>query len=313
MVRRLLLLISVASLVFPMAANAQDPSVEAFERSPLQGAVDPVVLPNGIDDTRLVSVMVELEGDPVAVVQAKARGRELSRAEKDAIKADLKARQDAIKSDIAARGGRVLGQVQSAYNGMRVQIRRADAAALATLPNVVAVRGLEVHTIDNAVGVPYIGAPQVWQDFGFKGDNIKVAVIDTGIDYTHANFGGPGTVRDFTQADRKDTKAASPSLFGPNAPKVKGGFDFVGDAYDASSDDPAALVPHPDPNPLDCQGHGSHVAGSAAGFGVNADGTTYTGAYDSSTHGTSFRIGPGVAPLADLYALRVFGCAARPM
>ena len=222
MVRRLLLLISVASLVFPMAANAQDPSVEPFERSPLQGAVDPVVLPNGIDDTRLVSVMVELKGDPVAVVQAKARGRELSRAEKDAIKADLKARQDAIKSEIAARGGRVLGQVQSAYNGMRVQIRRADAATLATLPNVVAVRGLEVHTIDNAVGVPYIGAPQVWQDFGFKGDNIKVAIIDTGIDYTHANFGGPGTVRDFTQADRKDTKAASPSLFGPERAKGQG-------------------------------------------------------------------------------------------
>jgi len=299
----------VASLVFPMAANAQDPSVEAFERSPFQGAVDPVVLPNGIDDTRLVSVMVELKGEPVAVVQAKARGRELSRAEKDAIKADLKGRQDAIKSDIAARGGRVLSQVQSAYNGMRVQVRRADAAALATLPNVVAVRALQVQTIENAVAVPYIGAPQVWQDFGFKGDNIKVAVIDTGIDYTHANFGGPGTVRDFTKADRKDTKPASSSLFGPKAPKVKGGFDFVGDAYNASSDDPAALVPHPDPNPLDCNGHGSHVAGSAAGFGVKSDGTTYKGTYDSSTHGTSFRIGPGVAPLADLYALRVFGCA----
>ena len=110
-IRRLLLLISVASLMFPMAASAQDPSVEAFERSPLRGAVDPVLLPNGIDDTRLVTVMVELEGDPVAVVQAKARGRELSRAEKDAIKAELKARQDAIESDIAARGGRVLGQV----------------------------------------------------------------------------------------------------------------------------------------------------------------------------------------------------------
>ncbi len=308
MVRRLLLLISVASLVSPMAANAQDPSVEAFERSPLQGAVDPVVQPNGIDDARLVSVMVELKGEPVAVVQAKARGRELSRAEKDAIKADLKARQDAIKSDIAARGGRVLSQLQSAYNGMRVQIRRADAAALATLPNVVAVRGLQVQTIENAVAVPYIGAPQVWQNLGYKGDNIKVAVIDTGIDYTHANFGGPGTAAAYTQADRKDTKPASPALFGPNAPKVKGGFDFVGDAYDASSDDPAAPSPHPDPNPLDCNGHGSHVAGTAAGFGVKADGTTYTGAYNSTTHGDAFRIGPGVAPQADLYALRVFGC-----
>jgi len=267
------------------------------------------ILPNGIDDSGLVTVMVELRGDPVAVVQAKARGRELTRAQKDAVKADLKARQDSITDDIAARGGRVLSQLQSAYNGIRVQIARNDAPALATLPNVIAVRGLQVQTIENAVAVPYIGAPQVWQNLGFKGDNIKVAVIDTGIDYTHANFGGPGTVQAYTTENRKDTRAPNPSLFGPNAPKVKGGFDFVGDAYNASSTSPAAQVPHPDPNPLDCNGHGSHVAGSAAGFGVNANGTTYAGAYDASTHGTAFRIGPGVAPLADVYGLRVFGCA----
>ena len=309
MVRRLLLVISVASLTFPMAAYAQDPAVEAFERSPIQGAVDPQVLPNGLDDSRAITVMVELSGDPVAVVQARTRGRELSRAEKDAIKADLRARQDAIRDDIAARGGSVLSQLQSAYNGMRVQISRSEAAALATLPNVVAVRGLQVQTIENAVAAPYVGAPQVWQNLGFKGDNIKVAIIDTGIDYTHANFGGPGTAQAFATEDRKDTKTPNPTLFGPTAPKVKGGYDFVGDAYNASSDDPAAQVPHPDPNPLDCNGHGSHVAGSAAGFGVNTNGTTYAGAYDATTHNTTFRIGPGVAPLADLYGLRVFGCA----
>jgi hypothetical protein len=65
----------------------------------------------------------------------------------------------------------------------------------------------------------------------------------------------------------------------------------------------------PDPNPLDCNGHGSHVAGTVAGYGVLADGTTYHGPYDQLTHSThSFRIGPGVAPGADLYAVRVFGC-----
>ena len=30
-------------------------------------------------------------------------------------------------------------------------------------------------------------------------------------------------------------------------------------------------MPAPDPNPLDCNGHGSHVAGTAAGYGVNAE------------------------------------------
>ena len=64
-------------------------------------------------------------------------------------------------------------------NGMRVQIARGDAASLADLPNVIAIRGLQVQTIENAVAVPYIGAPQVWQDLGFRGENIKVGIIDT--------------------------------------------------------------------------------------------------------------------------------------
>ena len=41
----------------------------------------------------------------------------------------------------------------------------------------------------------------------------------------------------------------------------------------------------PDGNPLDCTtgGHGTHVAGTAAGYGVNSDGTTFTGDYSKLT------------------------------
>src|SRR5262249_11186237 len=103
---------------------------------------------------------------------------------------------------------------------------------------------------------------------------------------------------------------ADPALFGPSAPKVKGGTDLVGDNYDATgkNGDP---TPVPDPNPLDCNSHGTHVAGTAAGFGVLEDDnhSTYTGPYDQSIYGTTmFHVGPGVAPKADLYAIRVFGC-----
>src|SRR5262249_45594268 len=124
-----------------------------------------------------------------------------------------------------------------------------------------------------------------------------------------ANFGGPGTQAAYQVALMNDTQPADPAQFGPGAPKVKGGTDLVGDAYDADSDDPAINTPKPDPNPLDCNGHGSHAAGPAPGFGLTTQGATFNGPYDQNTHTNfAFTIGPGVAPKADLYAVRVFGC-----
>ncbi len=314
MVRRLLISVTALTLLIPSMALARDPSADdALQRSPIQGAVDTDLLPLSVNDTSSVTVMLEMRGDPVAVVESRAANRELSKAQRNAVKAELKARQDAITGEIAGRGGRVLSQLQSAYNGIKVHVARTEVAALASLPNVVAVRRIQLQTIENADSVPYLGVPEgVWEDLGFTGEAIKVAIIDTGLDYTHANFGGKGTVAAYDAADAADATigdAGDVGQFGPTAPKVKGGFDFVGDDYDASADpgDPA-LIPHPDPDPLDCNGHGSHVGGSAAGFGVNADGSRYAGPYDSTTHANEFEVGPGVAPEAHLYGLRVFGC-----
>jgi len=161
-------------------------------------------------------------------------------------------------------------------------------------------------------GVPLIGAPLAWDGLsGFHGEGVKIAVIDTGIDYTHANFGGPGTVAAYDAANAADTLPASPTLFGPLAARVKGGIDLVGDDYNADPDsDDYQPIPHPDPNPLDCNGHGSHVAGTAAGSGVLDNGSTYSDPYNASTiSSNAWTIGPGVAPKADIYGVRVFGCA----
>lgn len=283
-------------------------SVSRFQR------IDPKTIskvagwkPAWIAADRQATVIVQMAGDPVAkrVGDARSQGKDLTKAQKDAIRADLKAKQDAIKGQIQAAGGTILADYQDAYNGIGVRIALKDVNRLAGLPGVTAVRVGRNFAPDNTAGVQYIGGSEAWTGAdGKTGTGVKVAVIDTGLDYLHANFGGPGTKAAF---DADDHTIVEPGSF-PTT-KVIAGTDLVGDNYDSASSDPAQLVRHPDPDPIDCNGHGSHVAGTVAGFGVTDDGNRYSGPYNSSIYGSNnFRIGPGVAPDAKLMIYRVFGC-----
>jgi subtilisin family serine protease len=278
--------------------------------------VDDVV--KKIDTSRLLSarferpvrMLVVLSEPSVADARAASASHSITSTERASVVQRVRSQHDAMRGSLEGRGAKVLKQYHGAVNGMKVDVKPSQIESLKALPGVLKVLPVPVHTRDNAMTVPYIGAPAVWQGVnGLRGEHIKVAIIDTGIDYTHANFGGPGTTAAFTAAAAASTGPADPSLFGPNAPKVKGGIDLVGDAYDANV---VGSVPVPDSNPLDCAaaGHGSHVAGTVAGFGVTSAGATYQGAYNPAIYTpNAFSIGPGVAPKADLYAVRVFGCA----
>ena len=267
--------------------NGEDfTSVSRFQR------IDPAKIsklagwkPQWIASKQQITVIVQLSGAPVVqqAADAAAKGNDLTKAQKDAIRADLKTRQDALRAQIQAAGGQVIGDYQDAYNGMTVRIARGNAPKLTGLAGVAGVRVSRVIRRDNTAGVQYIGAPQAWQNTGKTGKGVKIAVIDTGVDYTHANFGGPGTPAAFTG---NNGTIIEPGTF-PTA-KVIGGWDFVGDDYDSDSSDPAKTIPHPDPDPLDCNGHGSHVAGTAAGFGILSNGEQYKGAYNASTYSNSF-------------------------
>jgi minor extracellular serine protease Vpr len=266
-------------------------------------------MPLALSGDRRIPVVVILSADSVATARAKAADHKIGTAQKDAVEKAAIAQQESIKPKLEARGAKVLAQFHSALNGVKIEVEKSKIAAIAAMPGVVKVLPVGVYAPSNAVSVPFIGAPAVWQGIpGYRGENVKIAIIDTGIDYTHANFAGPGTVAAYQAALATDTAPANPAYFGPTAPKIKGGTDFVGDNYDANPNNPTYQpVPHPDPNPLDCEGHGSHVSGTAAGFGV-LNGATYTGAYNSAAYQQHFDIGPGVAPKADLYAVKVFGC-----
>jgi subtilisin family serine protease len=129
----------------------------------------------------------------------------------------------------------------------------------------------------------FIGADVARERYDLRGQGLKIGVIDTGVDYTHAMFGGAATTEAY---EAIDPNAPTPAF--PNA-KVTGGIDLVGELYSPGSVIKESMVPNPDKNPLDKKGHGTHVAGTIAGFG-NGKNT-----FD------------GVAPAADIYAIKVFG------
>ena len=262
-------------------------------------------------ETGEFNVMIELFDEPTSRVYAQALGNQSDRAAnpqqraaaQGAARAQMVRIRGAQQRVLArlgnfGRSARVLYNVQTAYNGIAARIDVGILPQLRGHADVKAVHALPIHQLENSTSLPFIKAASAWAaTSGNSGDGIKIAVIDTGVDYLHANFGGPGTAAAYTANNRA---IVEPGSF-PTA-KVVGGMDFAGDAYTGAN------VPVPDADPLDCNGHGSHVAGTATGLGVNADGTTFAGPYDGATPFSSFSIGPGVAPRSQLYALKVFGC-----
>jgi subtilisin family serine protease len=233
-----------------------------------------------------VEVFIRLDTPSVSELNIQAlqtTGAFASREAQQRQAALVDAEQASFRGSLASFGATELSAQRVGANGLRVRVPAGEIENLRNLPGVRSVGRVETHVLDNVTSVPWIGAVRAAQQFGLTGAGVTVGIIDTGIDYTHANFGGPGTPAAYSGNDKN---VVEPGTF-PTA-KVAGGFDFAGPTYSAS-EGAADPTPDPDPDPLDGNGHGSHVAGTAAGIGVP---------------GT---IGAGVAPEATLYALKVFG------
>ncbi|MBA3364717.1 MAG: S8 family serine peptidase [Actinobacteria bacterium] len=313
-------LVIAIGLVFGTAAATADESKAEPSRfaaigpaADSDGPATTIFRPGALEGDREVRVIVQISGTSVGaeMADARAEGRTLTRAQRRSIRASLKARQQPVEETIRDLGGEVLGSYQDAYNGLSAVIPAGELGALADTPGVVRVHPVRIFEADNTPGAQYVEAPSTWQSLGRTGKGIKLGIIDTGIDYTHANFGGSGSEAQYKANDRKILEQGSFP-----AGKVEGGWDFVGDEYEAAPTDEEefgnALITEarPDADPLDCNGHGSHVAGSAAGYGVLPGGTTYRGPYNAGVYTTTnFLIGPGTAPEARLYAYKIFGCS----
>jgi subtilisin family serine protease len=170
-----------------------------------------------------------------------------------------------------------------AFNGVSINLTKDEANYLAKHSDVKSIRLERYYTIDTDVGPQWIGADAVWEGLaldtpGNKGEGIVVGIIDTGINPSHPSFQAisePGTSNQYTHTNPRGT------TFGLCNSQICNN-KLIG-IYDHTDEGTAGI---------DSVGHGSHVAGIAAG-------NTYT----TNHLGLTFTVS-GVAPRANIISYK---------
>ena len=203
----------------------------------------------------LQDVIVRMQGLPLVgrVQDAGAEGW-LDTAAAHASEAAISQEQNAFLSSLTANGIKyaLKQRLSVTFNGLALSLAGSDLAAAARTSYVSYVyESRQAQVLDDNTNAAMGVNQALWSSTSASGRKLDgtgttIGIIDTGIDYMHPDLGGAKL---------------------PNG-KVVGGYDFADD----------------DANPMDSQGHGTHVAGIAA-----ADGKVQ-----------------GVAPKAKLYAYKVF-------
>ncbi|PEL09928.1 S8 family serine peptidase [Bacillus sp. AFS017336] len=242
-----------------------------------------------LDSVEPVSVIVSFKQKPqkIAVLEAALKGQALSddkakeNADEDHVtfKSDLRSLFK-TKSDGAYK---IKREYKHAFNGVALEVPANKLTELlkstavqaiysdATVKSELPVEGKEATSTSTGKGMAdertYLKIDKLHQE-GYTGKGVKVAVLDTGVDYNHP-----------------DIKAA-----------FKGGYDFVDNDKDPMETTMDDWVKAGKPGGTTGAAsyvteHGTHVSGTIVGQGKN-----------ESEYATT-----GIAPDADLYVYRVLG------
>jgi subtilisin family serine protease len=209
--------------------------------------------------------------DPMIFVKAR-----LASSRDEAAAPPLEQRLQALGASVRGRAGDIVS----------LAVPASALENVASLDAIASLRASRSYRLQNDVSTSdaYVASRTENATFANAGQNVIVATFDTGIDWTNPDFrNADGTTRILAIWDQTLSDAAHPP---PN------GFTFG--AFYAKADIDAALLGGPTLLTQDGHGHGTHVAGSAAGNGLQTGNGVPAGTF------------AGVAPAADIVAVRVF-------
>lgn len=219
--------------------------VSALAQPPVAEQAPPAWSDKPVDAAQ--RVIVQLAAPPVVAYrrtmfpdQPGREPRSLAAEEQQSLRQyarQLSAEQQRVIASLQA-GGLVVRSIRRhtyLFNGFLALAPADRIKELAAVPGVRSVSLDRRVRATLADSVPLIGAPTLWamtdpSGRPVRGAGIRVAIIDTGVDYTHPDLGG---------------------CFGSGC-RVVAGYDFVNN----------------DTDPRDDNGHGTHVAGIVAASGT---------------------------------------------
>lgn len=295
------LLAAACGLALSMPVLAQKAAI-SLDHLTVAGGAQEAFSPDAAR-TGMVRVIVQFT-EPSVVESQQVSGlrvRSVNRAMLSQEAASLRSGKAARLSTIASLGGRVQNTIEYSLNAAVVEVDASKIESLRSIPGVKSVERAGVFFLSQTAPptIPQLLGTLPVNQAGNGGQRVAIAVIDSGVDYTHASFQGPGTVAYYQAAVAgagPTTIGDTPGVF-PNGPRVKGGYDWLGDTWSNGGANPGGSSVTPDPDPIDNKqlpsdfaGHGTNSASAAAGSAV-----------------ASGLLQPGSAPEAMILAYR--GCS----
>ncbi|MDP2633441.1 MULTISPECIES: S8 family serine peptidase [unclassified Pseudoalteromonas] len=255
LIKRTAVATAVTSVLIAGAANANSINQSALKH---QGYT-PISQADVADKKEPTSFLVVLKATTAAdMMEQGTYSVSSARASYD----NVQTLQSQVKDELFSLDSnvKILGETKILAPTLIIQASPGALEKIKNDPRVDRVLPMFDYDLHVAASADYIKATPVVTGGMYTGSTQKVAVLDTGIDYTHAIFGGAGTVEAYDEAQSDPTMVAWPQG------QVMGGYDFMRDDADPIENDPENPTEEDAPT-----SHGTSVSHSVTGIAPDVE------------------------------------------